>query len=366
MVPPPCPPASRDEPPRPPRPRPARPGGPAGRGQHPAPGRQRLGQGPNPGHPHARPASRSASRSAAGSPPRWPAPRPGASATILARSGFFVPPMRVTARSAGWVHQSWRRPGGAAAGRHRLGQRRDERHHATDRPGHHHRAAHVVARLAGLPVPGLPRSGMTDPPGPSLALILNGASRNLQHHLCDLARVLWLRASRLPSGQRRQREPGLTRRGCSHMTDALPETVRATLDDPFAQLSGSLAGTRRLQFEVVGSSAADPAHAAAGADRARARRVQLAPGQDVMLLVAADGTGRSGGATRSGAGPGRAAAHPVRGPARRRPRRALDPGGPARRHGSRASARAARSPPRPTRTGTCSWATSRRCPRSSP
>ena len=37
------------------------------------------------------------------------------------------------------------------------------------------------------------------------------------------------------------------------MTDAPSEAVRATLDDPFAQLSGNLAGTRRLQFEVTGS-----------------------------------------------------------------------------------------------------------------
>jgi NADPH-dependent ferric siderophore reductase len=73
------------------------------------------------------------------------------------------------------------------------------------------------------------------------------------------------------------------------MTDALPQAVRATLDDPFAQLSGNLAGTRRLQFEVTGTRQLTP----------HMRRLELtAPeldgftylaGQDVMLLVAAEG-----------------------------------------------------------------------------
>jgi NADPH-dependent ferric siderophore reductase len=72
------------------------------------------------------------------------------------------------------------------------------------------------------------------------------------------------------------------------MSDALPETIRATLDDPFAQLSGNLAGTRRLQFTVTGSSQLTP----------HMRRLELtapeldgfgyAPGQDVMVLVAAE------------------------------------------------------------------------------
>jgi NADPH-dependent ferric siderophore reductase len=74
------------------------------------------------------------------------------------------------------------------------------------------------------------------------------------------------------------------------MTDALPQTVMARLDDPFAQLTGNLAGTTRLQFEVAASSQLSP----------HIQRLELAapelesfgyqPGQDVMLLVAADGT----------------------------------------------------------------------------
>ena len=73
------------------------------------------------------------------------------------------------------------------------------------------------------------------------------------------------------------------------MTDALPEALRQTLDDPFAQLSGSLAGTRRLHFEVASTEPLTP----------HLHRLELTapeldgfgywPGQDVMLLVAAEG-----------------------------------------------------------------------------
>ena len=35
------------------------------------------------------------------------------------------------------------------------------------------------------------------------------------------------------------------------MTDAVPQPVVAELDDPFAQLTGPLADTRKLHFEVV-------------------------------------------------------------------------------------------------------------------
>ena len=54
------------------------------------------------GTPAARRASRSSGRFSS-----WLATtRSGASATIAATSGFFVPRTRVTSRSAGWVHQS--------------------------------------------------------------------------------------------------------------------------------------------------------------------------------------------------------------------------------------------------------------------
>jgi NADPH-dependent ferric siderophore reductase len=66
------------------------------------------------------------------------------------------------------------------------------------------------------------------------------------------------------------------------MADALPESTLAELDDPFAQLSGPLADTTRLAFEVVESARLTP----------HMQRLILTapqPGQDVMLLVAAEG-----------------------------------------------------------------------------
>jgi NADPH-dependent ferric siderophore reductase len=73
------------------------------------------------------------------------------------------------------------------------------------------------------------------------------------------------------------------------MTEAVPRAVVAGLDDPFAQLTGSLADSRKLSFEVAASTQLTP----------HMQRIELAarqldgfsyrPGQDVMLLVAADG-----------------------------------------------------------------------------
>ena len=73
------------------------------------------------------------------------------------------------------------------------------------------------------------------------------------------------------------------------MADALPESALAALDDPFAQLTGPLASTTRLDFEVVDSARLTP-----HMQRLRLTAPQLdgfgyLPGQDVMLLVAAEG-----------------------------------------------------------------------------
>jgi NADPH-dependent ferric siderophore reductase len=73
------------------------------------------------------------------------------------------------------------------------------------------------------------------------------------------------------------------------MADALPHSVRAVLDDPFARLSGPLAGTTRLDLEVAESAVLTP-----HMQRLRLTAPQLGgfsylPGQDVMLLVAAEG-----------------------------------------------------------------------------
>ena len=70
------------------------------------------------------------------------------------------------------------------------------------------------------------------------------------------------------------------------MADALPESVRAELDDPFARLTGPLASTTRLNFEVV-----DSARLTSHMQRLRLTAAQLdgfdyLPGQGVMLLVA--------------------------------------------------------------------------------
>jgi len=73
------------------------------------------------------------------------------------------------------------------------------------------------------------------------------------------------------------------------VTDALPQSVRAQLDDPFAVLTGSLAGTRRLQFEVAESDRLSPNVQRVTLTAPELEGFRYAPGQDVMLLVAADG-----------------------------------------------------------------------------
>ena len=73
------------------------------------------------------------------------------------------------------------------------------------------------------------------------------------------------------------------------MADALPESTLAALEDPFAQLTGPLASTTRLDFKVFDSARLTP-----HMQRLRLTAPQLdgfgyLPGQDVMLLVAAEG-----------------------------------------------------------------------------
>lgn len=73
------------------------------------------------------------------------------------------------------------------------------------------------------------------------------------------------------------------------MTEAIPGTVRAALDDPFAQLAGPLAGTRRLDFEVTGARDLTPHMRRLELTAAQLAGFGYLPGQDVMLLVAAEG-----------------------------------------------------------------------------
>jgi NADPH-dependent ferric siderophore reductase len=74
------------------------------------------------------------------------------------------------------------------------------------------------------------------------------------------------------------------------MTDALPQAVMEQLEDPFAQLTGNLAGTRRLQFEVVSSTQLSPHMQRIELTAPELDGFSYEPGQDVMLLVAAEGS----------------------------------------------------------------------------
>jgi NADPH-dependent ferric siderophore reductase len=74
------------------------------------------------------------------------------------------------------------------------------------------------------------------------------------------------------------------------VTDALPQQVRDQLDDPFAELTGPLAGTRKLRFEVVETSRMSPSLQRITLTAPELEGFRYAPGQDVMVLVAADGT----------------------------------------------------------------------------
>ena len=74
------------------------------------------------------------------------------------------------------------------------------------------------------------------------------------------------------------------------MSDALPQSVRMQLEDPFAQLTGPLAASRRLSFEVVQSDLMSPIMQRILLTAPELAGFRYEPGQDVMLLVGADGT----------------------------------------------------------------------------
>ena len=73
------------------------------------------------------------------------------------------------------------------------------------------------------------------------------------------------------------------------MTDAVPQTVIEGLEDPFAQLTGSLADTRKLHFEVLESTQFTPHMQRVVLTAPELDGFTYQPGQDVMLLVAAEG-----------------------------------------------------------------------------
>ena len=73
------------------------------------------------------------------------------------------------------------------------------------------------------------------------------------------------------------------------MSDALPPSVRMRLEDPFAELTGPLAATRRLSFEVIESEQISPSMQQIVLTAPELEGFRYEPGQDVMLLVAAEG-----------------------------------------------------------------------------
>jgi NADPH-dependent ferric siderophore reductase len=73
------------------------------------------------------------------------------------------------------------------------------------------------------------------------------------------------------------------------MTDAVPQAVIAGLDDPFAQLTGTLAETRKLSFEVASSTLVTPHMQRIELAAAELEGFSYRPGQDVMLLVDVEG-----------------------------------------------------------------------------
>jgi NADPH-dependent ferric siderophore reductase len=74
------------------------------------------------------------------------------------------------------------------------------------------------------------------------------------------------------------------------VADAIPPAAQAALDDPFAQLTGSLAGTSRLQLAVAESTRLTPHLQQLVLSSPGLRDFRYRPGQDLMLLVAADGS----------------------------------------------------------------------------
>ena len=74
------------------------------------------------------------------------------------------------------------------------------------------------------------------------------------------------------------------------MSDALPQSVRMQLDDPFAQLTGQLAAATRLSFKVIESELMSPTMQRILLTAPELAGFRYEPGQDVMLLVGAEGT----------------------------------------------------------------------------
>jgi NADPH-dependent ferric siderophore reductase len=73
------------------------------------------------------------------------------------------------------------------------------------------------------------------------------------------------------------------------MTESSPAGVGVALNDPLAELTGPLAGTTRMQLEVVESGPLTPAMHRLVLTAPELAALAYQPGQDIMLMVAVDG-----------------------------------------------------------------------------
>src|SRR3984957_14370868 len=73
------------------------------------------------------------------------------------------------------------------------------------------------------------------------------------------------------------------------MSEPVPVPGAVTLNDPFAELAGPLAGTTRMQLEVVSNSLLTPHMQRLSLSAPELGAFSYRPGQDVMLMVAVDG-----------------------------------------------------------------------------
>jgi NADPH-dependent ferric siderophore reductase len=73
------------------------------------------------------------------------------------------------------------------------------------------------------------------------------------------------------------------------MPDSVPAATAAQLDDPFAELRGPLAGTTRMRLAVADNTQLTPHMQRLVLTAPELAGLSWQPGQDVMLLVAADG-----------------------------------------------------------------------------
>ena len=72
------------------------------------------------------------------------------------------------------------------------------------------------------------------------------------------------------------------------MTDSAPAAAGGTLNDPFSQLTGALAGTTRMHLEVVESRRLTPGMQRLVLTAPELASLENQPGQDVMLMVDTD------------------------------------------------------------------------------